>query len=44
MQILLTVLTTTPTTSVIDDLLNPNSSLRSVIDLVVAILAIGAFL
>lgn len=41
MQILLTVLTTTPTTSVIDDLLNPNSSLRSVIDLVVAILAIG---
>jgi len=41
MQILLAVLTTTPTNSVIDDLLNPSSSLRSVLDLIVAILAIG---
>ena len=41
MQMLLAVLSTTPTTSVIDDLLNPSSSLRSVIDLIGAILAIG---
>jgi hypothetical protein len=41
MQLLSVMLSTTPTTNVIDNLLNPNSSLRSVIDLLVAILAIG---
>lgn len=40
MQILSGLLSTTPTTSVIDDLLNPSSSLRSFIDLIVAVLAI----
>lgn len=41
MHLLLNLLSTVPTTDIISDLMNPDSSVRSIIDLVVAVLAIG---